>query len=494
MTPIRLQNVKWLIAAALALAAIETDVIAAERDALKPTVALFAAEYGSIQLNALVEASITGVGEVFDRLGRFRPLDYRLCSKALKAQSDQSQDDPFSAAARSLGADLCAVLSILSAGQEIVVSLELKPLNESYRRLDQTITVRSAVPMNIPLKLARAVAAIHRDLPVEAEIIERSGISVRLNVGQWHGLMPGRYRIASGLTIHITHTNRYRSIAALPFQAERGSRIVILSYPRAALIERECAEKIEANTERRYGLAASGLDNPEKKFLEAVVVINPGANILLPGYGAFLATSYLGFRQTKPSVAGIAFSLTLVATHFILPEAMGRFKVNFFPGVMDSDKTPALNNLQIFLWSTLPLTASAAFFDQLAYQYDINTVLPPFFLNKDAAALVLSALLPGAGMFYKGWRVPGWGFYCAEMFLAGFCVYRKDARKEIVYAGIALAAVKIADLAAAFFSPPSYGFYNIEIEGRISAPALSMEVRQSMSGEPIYRVGAVMAF
>jgi hypothetical protein len=478
----------------LLLLAAPVSLTAAERDELKPAVAIFTVEHASLQLNALSQKSVQSIDEVFDRLGRFQPIDDDAARTALDAQPAVSKEDPYRAAATALGAGLYVVVTVTTMGNTIVGTVEIFPIDTRYSRLRQTVSVTSLIMMNIPLKLAREIAILHRDLPVEADIKEhRDGLAL-LTVGQWHGLAPGVYRTESGQAIVIRNTNRYRSLAALPPALEAATHLTIQSYPATRAIVREIGRRIEYQTTSRYSLAETGMKNPEKKFAEGMCLINPGANACLPGYGAFLATSYMGFKNTKPSIPGIIFSTSLFITHLILPEAMGKFKINFFPGVMDSDKTPALNNLQIYLWSTLPLTASAAFLDQLANQFALNSVLPPFFMNKNETALVLSVMVPGGGMFYKGWRLPGWGFYLSEMFLAGFCVYRKDAPREVLYGGIALGGIKLIELFTAYFCPPAYEFYNIEMEGRILIPSLSMDVRPSKTGDPVYRLGASLAF
>jgi hypothetical protein len=115
-------------------------------------------------------------------------------------------------------------------------------------------------------------------------------------------------------------------------------------------------------------------------------------------------------------------------------------------------------------------------------------------MYKNETALVLSMIIPGGGMFYKGWRTPGWSFYLSEMFLAGFCIYTKDEKKKVMYGGIALGGVKLIELVTAFFCKPSFGFFNIEKEGNIQQASLSMDIRQSEVGDMVYNVGLAFKF
>jgi len=161
---------------------------------------------------------------------------------------------------------------------------------------------------------------------------------------------------------------------------------------------------------------------------------------------------------------------------------------------MDSDKTRKINNLQIFCWATVPLTVSVAFLDQLAHQFTINSVLPPFFMKRNETALALSIFIPGGGMFYKGHRLPGWSFYLSEMFLAGFCVYTKDDRKKVMWGGIALGGVKLIEFITVYFCPPSFSFFKFEKEGKINPASLSMKIDPTESGDLVYKIGLTCSY
>lgn len=461
------------------------------------TVAVFSFPQAGLQFTALSQKAADTVSDTFDRLGRFIPVDEGRVQKALADIPENPDERSLAKAAEQVNADLCAVVVLSQLGNNVIATLTIIPVTDRYPAMRQSFSVRSRVLMNIPLKLAREVALIHRNLPVKAEILEkRSDGMFLLGAGQWHGLSPGKYRTTSGETIAVRNTGRLQSLAALPPSLGNARQLIISTYPSVRGILREIDDRINYNTNYKYSLSNAGTEgvDPEKKFLGGICLINPGANLLIPGYGAYLSTAYLGFKSTTPSIPGIVFSSLLLVTHFILPEAMTKFKINFFPGVMDDDKTVTMNNLQIFLWSTIPLTISVAFLDQLAHQFTTNSVLPPFFVTGNEAALVLSMVIPGGGMFYKGHRIPGWGFYLSEMFLAGFCIYTKDEKKKVMWGGIALGGVKLIELVASFFSPPSYTFYNIEKEGRIQPASLSFRVQPDGSGEPVYGLGMSFSF
>jgi hypothetical protein len=103
-----------------------------------------------------------------------------------------------------------------------------------------------------------------------------------------------------------------------------------------------------------------------------------------------------------------------------------------------------------------------AYLDQLAYQMKRHRYLPPFFENRNLAALGISAVIPGGGLFYKGHRMLGWGFYITEMGLLGAGLYRLyDPDGKYIF--IALGALKAAELITAFFVPTGYPFFNREL-------------------------------
>jgi hypothetical protein len=466
---------------------------AAEKDAARGTIAVFSIQSSGIQFNALCLKSVQAVTDTFDRLGRFLPIDTARVQKALENVPEGSiSESVVLKAAEQLNADLYAMITVTAMGNYIIGNITIIPISDLYKNMKQSITVRSMVMTNIPLKLAREVALLHRDLPVQTQVLEKRDGLYLLNAGQWHGLAPGRYRTDRGASITIHNTSRHQSLASLPESLSTAMKFAIKCYPSISDVIRELDGRIDYNTYYKYSLASTdGGQNkdPEKKFTESMCLINLGANACLPGYGSFLSTSYMGFKKTTPSIPGIVITSLLIVTHLVLPECMTKFKINFFPGVMDKDKTVDMNHLQIFLWSTIPLTVSVAFMDQLAYQLTTNNVLPPFFINRNETALVLSIFIPGGGMFYKGYRLPGWGFHLSEMFLAGFCVYTKNEKKKVIWSGITLGAVKFIELMTAYFCRPAYSYFNLEKEGQIRQASLSMDISPTETGDLVYKLG-----
>jgi len=465
--------------------------LAAERAVVPGTIAVFPIQDSGIQLNALSENSARAVMDTCERLGRFLPVETDRIERAMEAVPEGSGEEALLKAAQQFRADLIAVVTVATDGSTFTGTLALRSVSGRYRQMEQNIVVRSRVMMNVPLKLAREMALIHRDRPLEARILETRNGRCLLDAGQWQGLDPGRYRVAEGGTITVVNNDRFQSLASVPERLAKLPHITIQKYPSYRAVVKNLEDQIDYNTNKKYSLAATGArgQDPEKQFTLGMCLVNPGANACLPGYGSYLTTSYMGFRNTTPSVGGIVFSTLLIVTHFILPEAMTKFKINFVPGIMDKDKTRAMNNLQIFCWATVPLTVTVAFLDQLAHQFKVNSALPPFFMTRNESAMVLSLFIPGGGLFYKGYRLPGWSFYLSEMFLAGFCVYTKDDKKKVLYGGIALGGVKLIELITAYFCPPSFNFFKYEREGRITQTSLSFKIDPAETGDLVYKIG-----
>jgi len=356
----------------------------------------------------------------------------------------------------------------------------------------RSIRVRSRIYNNIPLKLGRALVSFHRNVPLRARVLNRfENNRYRLDIGQWNGIVQGRsYRIDGG-SLAISEMGRYQSVARIDgSEQDVGDVVLIHRYPETEGLADEIDRRLLKNTERRYGIANTLLksDVPEKRFIESICIINLGGNVCLPGYGAFLSTHYMGFEGASPDVAGIVLSSTLVAVHFTLPEMLTRFRINFFPWKKDRDKTGRMQNLQTFLWATVPLTFSTAYLNQLAYQFQRSSYLPPFLNDKDAAATALSLFIPGGGLFYKGYRFGGWGYYFTEMLLAGYGVYNYHEGQKGRYALLALAALKGIELLHAYLVEPSYPFYRMEMEREMRV-SLHADVEQYNRWETVYRVG-----
>jgi len=463
---------------------ISGSLFAAE-EPVRGDIAVFYVPQANIQLRALSDQSVSAVADECRALGRLMPVETGRRDSAFQSVV-KSAADPYDMAARNLGARIYAVIYVYRMGDTVYARMKVVPLDSELKHLKRDLSVRSRIMVNIPLKLARETVYLHRDLALRVPVREKRGSLYLVDAGQWHGVRAGPYKTTMGRDLLFVKTGRYRSLARLPEGADaRG--IVLRLYPdvksRVSKIER----RIDKNTVYRFGLGNTLLrgTDPERRLIEGLCVINIGSNACVPGYGAFLSTDYLGFRNKSASLGGVLFSSAAIAAQLSLTEFMTGFRTNFFPWVRDSDKSGRIQDLQVFLWASLPLTFSSAYMDQIAFQLKGSGLLPPFFMTRNETAAVMSLVIPGGGHFYKGYRLTGWAYYVAEMACAGYGVYHMgDARSIQAFA--ILGIVKCADVVHAWFSEPAYTTYRFERERRMRRGSLSFNMRPSESGVPVF--------
>jgi len=431
-------------------------------------IAVFTGQDKNIQINALLSRSYQEVILAFNSLGRYLPVEKNRLEAELRKNEYNGNEGmaAYRKAAEELGVDAFVVISAWRQGAVIYSRLDIVSLTGKYK-INRSLAVKSKLPINIPFKLKREVARLHENLNLRARVLKSSGNYCLLDAGQWHGLCEKEYDLNDGRSIRIIKTGRYYSIAEIP-QKKVNEYITVLSSPDISRVSVDAGKRIEYNTIYKYGLKNSLLKgaDPEEKFIQGACIINPGANACLPGYGSFLATAYLGFEQGRASVPGVVVSSVLLLNHFCLTEFMTGFRSNFFPWIRDNDKNSRVNNLQWYLWGTLPLTLTASYMEQLAFQFHLSGHIPPFFKERDEAAAVFSAIVPGGGLFYKGYRFAGWGCYFTEMFIGGYGFYYLGSGNRSVYAFSVLGGIKLLEMVTAYFIKPSYTVFSHEISGK----------------------------
>jgi len=462
-----------------------------------PRVLVMADPPASPPLMALAEESVGQITRVFNRLGRFLPEEKNRVLWALSSIKGDaaSARERHEEAARLLKSDILVTLSFSPASRTSHADIRIRAMNPAYRSLEKSARVRSRIPRNISLKLAREISLLHRNLPVKALVAEDAGDGIVLvNAGEWNGLGKGTYT-TDGARLEIVQTGEYQSLARAT-GLKTGDSVTIRITPDSDTVTRDIEDRIVSNAIRAYGLSSTLLKNQddEGRFVTATCAINPGGNLCLGGYGAFLSTHYLGFRNPTPSIPGIITSSGVYLLQLSLVPAMTRFKGNFFPWVDDSDKSVKERRLQVFLWSTIPFTFTVAYFDQLAHQFHRTEHLPPFFMYRDNMAAFLSAVFPGGGLFYKGYRVSGWAYFLSEMGLAGYAVHSWEEGNRGKYALAGAGAIKLIEILNAWFIPPAYRFFNLELERDIGELSLILEMRQFDLHEPVYDLGVLRRF
>ncbi|MFC1669999.1 hypothetical protein ACFL20_06360 [Spirochaetota bacterium] len=454
---------------------------------VKGNIVFFKITQNSIQFNALLDQSEIIITESLHSLGRFLPVEVNRKESAILKSFGKKLKNPYKKAAEILNVQVFIVLRAYKRGKYIFSEMDIFPLSKTIIKNHKKIIVKSRFLTNIPLKLSRELIHLHDKIKLSAKVIKRYKNNMAIiNAGQWHGLKSGKHETINGEIIEVVKTGRYRSIIKLGKISPKDGNIILKIYPKTDNIKKKIEKRIDNNVIYKYGLKNTLLkgSNPEKKFVQATCIYNIGSNICVPAYGAFLTTGWLGFQSKSSSIPGMAASSTLIFLHLMMPEFLSGFKTNFLPFIKAKDKKYTREKqLEYFLWASLPVTFSVAFFDQLAYQMHKTEHVPPFYGHKDVTALALSALIPGGGLFYKGYRILGWAYYLSEMTLASYCIYSiEDNDNKWMYILSALGGLKLIELINAYFINPSYDFEKIEKERGTIRSYISISVRPQVDG------------
>ncbi len=427
--------------------------------------------------------------KIFNECGRFMPVEDRQLGLAYEEAKKLSPSNIYNETARLLNLDLYVLVTAYQIGDMIYSDLEVVPVNNKYESLKRRYELKTRIKLNVPLKVGREIALLHRDLPLRTKVLESYGKgNYLIDAGEWDGIRNNdTYRFPE-FNIQVVRAGRYESLVKSDMVKSVGDEIIINIFPDIDKIIAEQEKDISRNTINRYRLENISGGDPEKRLLEGICLVNLGSNICIPGYGAFLSTNYLGLKNTRPDIGSVVVSGTAIGMHFLLPEIITNFKINFFPWEQDPDKTDSMQNLQIFFWLSLPLTFSAAYLDQLTFQFKNTMHLPPFFSDRDNMAAALSFFIPGGGFFYKGQRLQAWVFYFSEMTLAGYSVYNYNKSNTGYYALYALAGLKAIDIIYSYFIKPAYSFYNMEIGTGKGASFLDIDIRTGPGNDNIFNI------
>ncbi len=432
-------------------------------DAVRGDFVIFPSFTGNSIYDSILKGCESAIIDASSRAGCVVPVEYNYKKAAIEKSDGSDRAGLYRNAALYLKADMLAVLTVSDQSGEFIATVSLVPVTEKYHDLKKEITVRSRVPENIPLKAAREFALMFKKRALSGRVIRvYDDGSALIDSGQWHGLNAGSYQTSAG-DVEIKTVSRYTSVIRGRHLAA-GTEISFGILPDIKNYIDELDHAIRENTVRKYGTdeILNRRDGSVRESIQGTCVINQGASFCAPGYGSFLSIEYMGIEKGKADYPAIAITGSLTVLQIGLVPYMTGFDAEFLPWVDDSARSSGERRLNYFLWGALPLTFTASFYSQLAYNYHIKNMLPPQFTEHDMSASLLSVFVPGGGLFYKGYRWAGWGVYLAEMSMAGYAVYTddRDMRMKLV-AGVA--AAKTLEVLISYIIPPSYSFFNREI-------------------------------
>ncbi len=403
-------------------------------------------------IQALSSITQNAVKEAFVECRQLVPAD----AESFVGMTGIQSPDDIAGRAHLYGVSLLLYMRVFMVGPVYYCELSFKPLDDTVTFNNETVMVQGTIAKNIPLKAKREIIKRHQNVlhfSIKTKVDARTYI---VNAGQWHGLTEKTYTLLNGQRCTVNVVRRYTSIVQLDGDYSTGDTLAMNS----PVCKNDLFESVTAKIHENIAFERSGKellkgDSDSKRAIEGCCVVNPFGNILLPGYGAFLATHYLGFTHTEPRWQGVYIGAGAVIVQLGLVPALGKGKVNFFPWIQDRNKTDAQYRLHVYLWATLPVTYTVAFFDQLSYAYEKHRYLPPFFANKDITAVLVSAIVPGGGLFYKGNRLWGYGYWLSEFTLGGLLAYTWQGSNRRALPGI-LAGVKLVELIHAWIAIPAY--------------------------------------
>ncbi len=458
------------------------------------SIAVFPRFTGNYVIDDILKNSELRILDVLNSTGRFIPVEYNRKIEYMKRTEGKDAFDLFNQASARMNLKIYIVLEASGRPGNFTLSMSVYPVNDQFKKFKKRIILHSGIPVNLPLKAARETALMLSSMRLRATV--KSVDSRRraiIDAGQWHGLHDGIFSTASG-NVTVLETGRYVSVAAAQGM-KTGDVVVFDLFPRSALLVDDLEREMVENAVKKYGpdRELDKRNGAAKESALATCIINPGASILLPGYGSHLSMEYLGLKNSKIDGTGVLLGFSLVGLHFLLPSMMNDYDVNFFPWIQDGDKSDRTQRLQIFLWASLPLTYTATFYDQLSSQYSRRGLLPPLFEDRDSVSALVSLFVPGGGMFYKGWRKTGWAFYFSEMGLAGYGIYHAD-QIEGKYALGAFAGVKVIDLLFSYFAEPSYGAYKKNISSDMSGCRFDLRLAQGPDQREEVFAGLIKSF
>lgn len=327
--------------------------------------------------------------------------------------------------------------------------------------------VKSLVSANIPVRLTREILIRSQNIPLEAKVEAVENTKLLLDIGEADGIHENKISFKDGSDAKVVSLQSDKVLIEYKSTKPVDS-IFEVSRNR---VSKNLLEKLDSeeknNLINTYGFEAKYFQKTPgqayQRFIEGATVINVGGSLLLPGYGSYLSTIYLGFPESTPDYAPIIAGTVNPLLHLLMPDFITGFKINFCPWIMDTDKTKSEQRLQIFLWSSIPVAYTVTYFDQLAMQYKKNNVLPPFLKNENRTTILMSLLVPGGGLFYKNYRFSGWLSYYMEMSIASYAVYNWNNADLRNYSLLALVALKGCETALALLLTPDYKLYREEL-------------------------------
>jgi len=391
--------------------------------------------------------------------------------------------------------DRTMIILISREGVKYTATVYLVNKHDEHAR---TLIIRTRIQSIIPNLVIRELIDLHKKSFLEVLIkkINTDG-TVIIDAGEYSHMQNGISINVNGLgSMKILSAGRFESVASCDFKVNEGLQLYVVPSFNIGKYSQNNENEIHMGLVKTFGAEYTiqkGVPDPEKRFVEGTLIVSMGGSLILPAYGAFLSTYYMGFKNPEPAYGGLMLSASLefgalLYTPFTTDRASWR---SYLP-MRSSRKSHRDLRLQKYLWSTIPFTFAITYCDQLSYQYETMKVLPPLFDHPDRTASILSLFIPGGGFFYKGYRTAGWGAYCSELALGGYAVSELGSKKSR-NALVALGIVKIIEIFSSAMISSSYDFYNQEVEKSANS-TFAFNIVPDNKGNIDYSIGYTIPF
>jgi hypothetical protein len=386
--------------------------------------------------------------------------------------------------------DVIVLISVYQQGPITFGELKINTTENASFQLNTGVRVKSRINQNIPLLLQRELLSAIKEIPLYVEAKRINNTTV-IDAGTYSGLEKGKtYSSSDNYQITMRTTGRFVSEVTENIPEKTYS----INFSRnTSKLEDDIKQQITQNILRKHGAGNAYLKGQpaDQRYLESLLVVNPLGNILLPGYAAYLSTSYMDLDSGVPSYESMGVAASLYLYQLLYIPVKNDFKVNFFPWIDDSNKSYHDLKTQQYLWATIPLTFTATYLDHLSLQYHHDSVLPPG-IDNPAVTVLHSLIIPGGGLFYKGYRLQGWAYFGTE-FALGMYAASHWGMDEGTYALYGLGVVKAAEIIHSIIIQPSYDFYTDEVYNTTDFKVSFYTLPDSF-GDPVLYAGGSITF
>ena len=155
------------------------------------SVYVYASKPATPPLEAIAFETVLRLNRTFTELGRFMPVEAnKVVAARTQGESDVRSNPDENTAAR-LKTDITVSIDFYQQGETVYAVMNVVPLDPHYAALKRSVSVKSRITANVPLKLAREIVQIHQNLPLDFSVTQKyADGTANIDAGQWNGPFP----------------------------------------------------------------------------------------------------------------------------------------------------------------------------------------------------------------------------------------------------------------------------------------------------------------